>query len=174
MTNPITQSTSPPSFTVTTYTSDTLQYSIDTLTGGLIVQFACDYPCQTCLSTSRTTCLSCQSFVEGNTLKYLYNQKCISECPVNTTSTLAGVETYICKKITVDFQVSVDSITTTLAGYEPSGYSLIIDPIKQIPQSSTLRIGFPEEVALAEGFTNISCTVLFADGKTLTYTAQPV
>ena len=70
--------------------------------------------------------------------------------------------------------MSVDSITTTLAGYEPSGYSLIIDPIKQIPQSSTLRIGFPEEVALAEGFTNVSCTVLFADGKTLTYTAQPV
>ena len=57
-------------FTLFSYTDNTFTYKIDSILTGLTPKSTCDYPCKTCTSASRTTCLSCFPNVAQ---KYLHN-----------------------------------------------------------------------------------------------------
>jgi hypothetical protein len=98
----------------------------------------------------------------------------LASCPDTTNSFLGGVETYICRLITVDFTVDFTSATSYLAGDDGQTYTLTIDPIKNIPQTSTLRVTFPAEVEMdSSSSTNLTCVITFDSGTTKTQTVIP-
>lgn len=76
---------SPGKFTLkafASYPSDgPFDYWVDEIPEGLIPLFECDHPCRTCALPSRTKCLSCQTNVISEALKYLESAKCLSACP---------------------------------------------------------------------------------------------
>ena len=80
ITNPATQGGSE-SFTLVTYTSSSLEFMYDKITGGLIPNYGCTLPCKTCNSVKTSQCYSCFTDVDSILEKYLYSQKCLTACP---------------------------------------------------------------------------------------------
>lgn len=60
-TNPADSASSTQSMGLTSYTDNTYAYTIDNIATNLVPGLACNYPCATCLSTDKSSCVSCDS-----------------------------------------------------------------------------------------------------------------
>jgi hypothetical protein len=70
------------SFVIKTFTRD--GYALDELDNGLLLDFFCEYPCQTCDPINRSLCLSCFG---GEENQILFEETCVSECPIGYSAT---------------------------------------------------------------------------------------
>jgi hypothetical protein len=64
------------SFALQTWTSD--GYDLDLINQNMTVNFACKYPCATCVEGSSSKCLSCYTTISH---KYLHSETCYASCP---------------------------------------------------------------------------------------------
>lgn len=69
------------SFEIVTFDRvDDVLYFVDQVVTGLEVDSLCDYPCNTCLASDPTHCLSCLAEAEGSSMPYLQENTCLSAC----------------------------------------------------------------------------------------------
>ncbi|TNV87626.1 hypothetical protein FGO68_gene3328 [Halteria grandinella] len=94
--------------TLISFTDETLQYSIDQITKGLIAENACDYPCATCSAKSRTTCLSCITNKDNIAERYLSSGRCVSSCPDGYFNS-----NFTCTKCAADCKTCTNGATCT-------------------------------------------------------------
>lgn len=65
------------SFEITTFTSSTGAFRIDTVRTGLTLRANCDYPCASCSASTPSTCTSC---LAATPALYLQNNACVTTC----------------------------------------------------------------------------------------------
>ena len=70
---------------------------------------------------------------------------------------IEGVDSFICRTITVDFKVGFENVSSYIAGQEPVDYYLLLTPILSIPANSLMTVTFPIEITLAKTITKIQC-----------------
>eukprot|EP00347_Sterkiella_histriomuscorum_P015240 403357777 len=82
-------------FKISTYSSE--YYALDARNTSLLLDFACQLPCRSCVVTNITGCSSCYSSLTGNAsltnLPFLVDRYCYELCPV---STYQDFSTYTC------------------------------------------------------------------------------
>lgn len=59
ITNPAVVQNSYGTFTLTSYTDHTFTYTVDNIPSGLSPSLECNYPCKTCSTSNKNSCLSC-------------------------------------------------------------------------------------------------------------------
>ena len=57
----------------------------------------------------------------------------------------------------IDFTTQFIGASNYQAGYAPSKYTLMILPLKRIPDGSTVQVVFPPEINIMSGHTNVLC-----------------
>ena len=93
ITNPSTNKPTTLSFSIQSYTSSAFTYTFDKVDAGLIPDFECTYPCNTCNIGQKTQCLSCIPFATDSAFPYYYSTglSCLAVCPDATYN-----DNYIC------------------------------------------------------------------------------
>ncbi len=85
--------------------------------------------------------------------KYLFKNYCYEHCPYP----LIPNKFYVCEGPTIEFEVTLVSISNYQAGFEPATYTLEISPLKVIPDGTVLLLQMPVEIDLATGAANVKC-----------------
>ena len=102
------------SFEVVTFNKeDNVLYFVDQIVDGLTVDSQCDYPCNECLSTDRTHCLSCYP---NSPVPFLQDTTCLKECSEGRYFDEAQNKCLVCDETCLTCEGSKDRCTSCGVG----------------------------------------------------------